>query len=73
MAKLSLKLIHFYQKRISVFFGAVNPRLGCRFYPSCSEYCCVAIEKYGFFKGWLKGIKRIIRCNPLSEGGIDPC
>jgi len=73
MGKLSLKLIHFYQKTISVFVGAVNPRCGCRFYPSCSEYCCAAIEKYGFFKGWLKGIKRIIRCNPLNKGGIDPC
>ena len=54
-------------------WGKINPRHGCRFYPSCSEYCVQAIEKYGVFKGVLKGIKRILRCNPFSEGGIDIC
>jgi putative component of membrane protein insertase Oxa1/YidC/SpoIIIJ protein YidD len=31
----------------------------------------LSIEKYGVLKGLLKGIWRIIRCNPISKGGID--
>ncbi len=44
----------------------------CRFYPSCSEYTIDAIEKYGIFFGILKGLRRILRCHPLSPGGYDP-
>jgi len=35
----------------------------CRFYPSCSNYAIMALEKYGFFKGWYLAIERIKRCN----------
>mgnify|MGYP000920639328 CR=1 FL=1 len=31
-----------------------------------------AIEKYGTIKGIVKGIWRILRCNPFSKGGYDP-
>lgn len=44
----------------------------CRFYPTCSMYAIEAIEKYGIFKGGLKAILRILRCNPFSRGGYDP-
>jgi putative membrane protein insertion efficiency factor len=44
----------------------------CRFHPSCSEYACLAIEKYGIVKGTLKSAWRILRCNPFSSGGHDP-
>ena len=67
MKKILIKLIEFYQKAISPWFG---PR--CKFYPSCSEYTKQAIEKYGAIKGTIKGIKRILRCNPFSKGGYDP-
>jgi len=43
----------------------------CRFYPSCSNYLLLAVEKYGFLKGAFKGILRILRCNPFFKGGID--
>ncbi|MEN3014567.1 MAG: membrane protein insertion efficiency factor YidD [bacterium] len=43
----------------------------CRYYPSCSEYMILSIEKYGLIKGILKGLIRIVRCNPLGKGGID--
>ena len=43
----------------------------CRFYPTCSEYAVLAIEKYGVFRGGLKAVKRLARCNPFCEGGID--
>jgi len=31
----------------------------------------IAIERFGF-KGFLMGIWRIIRCNPLCKGGYNP-
>ena len=43
----------------------------CRYYPTCSEYALLAIEKYGVIKGSLKAIWRVLRCNPFSKGGID--
>lgn len=66
--KTILKLIKFYQKRISPI-----KRFRCCIYtPSCSEYTRQAIEKYGVIKGLTRGIWRILRCNPFSKGGYDP-
>jgi len=64
--RLLLKVILFYKK-------IVSPSLAsrCRFYPSCSEYCYLAIEKHGLAKGLLLGTKRILRCHPLNSGGVD--
>ena len=67
MKKILIKLINFYQKSISPWFG---PK--CKFEPTCSEYTKQAIEKYGAIKGTIIGIKRILRCNPSSKGGYDP-
>jgi len=44
----------------------------CRFYPTCSEYTLEAVEDKGIFWGLLKGLARIVRCNPFSPGGFDP-
>lgn len=35
----------------------------CRFYPSCSKYTILALEKYGFYKGMKLSANRIKRCN----------
>lgn len=58
--------IKLYKKIISPIFPN-----SCRFYPTCSEYMILAIEKYGVLLGMLKGIYRILRCNPFSKGGIE--
>jgi len=44
----------------------------CRFVPSCSQYALDAIEKYGVCRGSWKALGRLLRCNPLFPGGIDP-
>jgi len=59
-----MKLLLFYKKFISRGYN-------CRFSPSCSEYVYLAVEKYGVVKGLRLGIKRVVRCNPWSKGGID--
>lgn len=60
------KIIKFYQVIISPLSGS-----HCRFYPCCSRYCYLSIEKHGARKGLFLGIKRILRCHPLGKGGID--
>ncbi len=64
--KLILFLIKIYQK-----ISALTPPR-CRFYPTCSEYTKQAIMRFGVFKGGILGIKRIVKCHPLNEGGYDP-
>ena len=44
----------------------------CRFEPSCSEYGAQAILAHGVLKGILLGTWRILRCQPFSDGGLDP-
>ena len=70
MKKLLIWLINLYQKNISIWLESKN--IHCKYYPTCSEYTKQAIEKYGALKGSIKGISRILRCNPFSKGGYDP-
>jgi len=44
----------------------------CRFWPTCSHYAYQAIFKYGIGKGGWLALKRLMRCQPLVEGGYDP-
>ena len=67
MRQLLMWTIRAYQLVLSPMLG---PR--CRFYPSCSCYAHAAIERHGVvWGGWL-GLRRILRCHPLSDGGYDP-
>lgn len=67
MKRAALWLIHQYQQRVS---GGLPP--SCRFAPSCSQYAYEAIEEYGTLRGGLMMIWRLLRCNPLNDGGYDP-
>ena len=73
MKKIVLKLIKLYQVTISPDHGIIfaGNSTHCRFYPSCSQYAYEAIERFGVGKGLLKGLARVLRCNPLSKGGVD--
>jgi putative membrane protein insertion efficiency factor len=52
----------------------ISPMLpnACRFVPTCSEYATEAIDRYGAFRGGLKAMGRLMRCNPFSASGYDP-
>jgi putative membrane protein insertion efficiency factor len=44
----------------------------CRFYPSCSAYALEALEVHGAARGSWLAIRRVGRCHPFHEGGLDP-
>jgi putative membrane protein insertion efficiency factor len=66
-------------RRLLIFFIAcyktcLSPFMGnnCRFYPSCSSYAQEAIATHGATKGSYLAVRRITRCHPWHEGGVDP-
>lgn len=59
--------IRLYQRFISPAFGQ-----RCRYYPSCSEYAVQSITRFGILRGLILAGWRLLRCNPWSQGGVDP-
>jgi putative membrane protein insertion efficiency factor len=59
---------------IRVYQATLSPLLGpvCRFEPSCSRYMVGALQKYGLFRGFYRGCRRLLRCHPWNPGGYDP-
>jgi putative membrane protein insertion efficiency factor len=44
----------------------------CRFHPSCSAYALEALERHGAGRGTWLAVRRVGRCHPWHEGGLDP-
>ena len=44
----------------------------CRFEPTCSTYAVEAIRRHGVVQGGWLAVRRVLRCQPRSAGGIDP-
>jgi putative membrane protein insertion efficiency factor len=65
--ELAVAPIRFYRR----FLSPLKPPM-CRFEPTCSEYALVAVRVHGVVKGFLLGAWRLLRCQPLCEGGHDP-
>jgi putative membrane protein insertion efficiency factor len=59
---------------IGVYRATLGPMLGgrCRFHPSCSAYAGEAIRTHGALRGLALATWRILRCSPLTSGGLDP-
>lgn len=63
---IPIGLIKTYQKVISPMLGP-----HCRFHPSCSQYAIEAITEHGVIVGSGLSVKRILKCHPFNDGGID--
>ncbi len=66
--RIILGPIRFYQRYLS----RLKPVPTCRFVPCCSTYAATALRRFGLFRGGLMSLCRILRCNPLCKGGVDP-
>jgi putative membrane protein insertion efficiency factor len=65
MTLLAIRWIRWYQV-------VVSPRLQrrgvrCRFWPSCSQYAVMALEKHGFITGARMTVGRLLRCRPSNH------
>ena len=64
-------LIRFYRYLISPYFPS-----NCRYLPTCSEYFIDCLKLNGTLKGFLLGMRRILRCHPIKilggRDGFDP-
>ena len=51
----------------------LSPWLGsaCRFEPTCSVYTLQALAQHGAAQGGYLGLKRLARCHPWCNGGVD--
>jgi putative membrane protein insertion efficiency factor len=67
MRIMLIAIIRFYKIFISPLLGN-----NCRFYPSCSSYSIEALNMHGIVKGIYLSLKRILKCHPFHEGGVDP-
>jgi len=66
--RIALLALRFYKTYLSFLFAG-----NCRFDPTCSQYAYQAIERFGVLRGAWLGLKRLLRCHPLSRKfGYDP-
>jgi putative membrane protein insertion efficiency factor len=66
LSRALLALIRAYQRWVSPAF----PRR-CKYHPTCSAYATQAVRELGPLRGSIVAGWRLLRCNPLSDGGID--
>lgn len=69
MRHICIFLIRQYQRFLSPAAEALGAR--CRFYPSCSNYAVAAFERYPWWKAWYYTVKRLLKCGPWHNGGVD--
>ena len=67
MSRLLIFLLRCYKRWLSPLLGA-----RCRFQPSCSDYARIAVARFGAARGSWLALCRIVRCQPLCAGGLDP-
>lgn len=67
MKSLLIGVVKAYRLLLSPWLGSA-----CRFEPSCSIYAIGAIERHGAAVGSYLTLKRLGRCHPWCDGGLDP-
>jgi len=67
MRTVLIALLKGYRFAISPLYGQV-----CRYYPSCSAYALEAVTVHGSLRGSWLAVRRVGRCHPWAEGGLDP-
>jgi putative membrane protein insertion efficiency factor len=67
MQELVIGVLRIYKRWISPMLPSA-----CRFHPTCSEYMMESVQRYGASRGIFLGLRRLCRCHPFHEGGIDP-
>jgi hypothetical protein len=63
---LLVGLLRFYRATVSPLYGPT-----CRYYPSCSAYALLAVQRHGALRGSWLAIRRLARCHPWTAGGVD--
>ncbi len=74
MKHILILIIKIYQKTLSPDHGLFKARWPygfCRYYPTCSKYAIDALSQHGSVRGSYLATKRIVRCNPFSQPGVD--
>jgi putative membrane protein insertion efficiency factor len=66
MNRLFVWLLRGYQLLVSPMFGPT-----CRFYPTCSNYAIEAVRTHGAARGAWLAMRRVCRCHPWNDGGVD--
>ena len=67
LTRLILWLLRLYKRWLSPLLGT-----RCRFHPTCSDYARIAVTRFGPGRGSLLAAWRLLRCQPLCDGGEDP-
>jgi hypothetical protein len=66
MSRALVAMLELYKRRVSPLLPDA-----CRFSPTCSEYARLAVLRYGTWRGGLRALGRLARCQPFGLGGID--
>lgn len=68
LAKVMIASIHGYQKFVSpLLHRLLGVQSACRSVPSCSEYAQDVFAQYGFARGMVLSIRRLINCQPFFK------
>ncbi|MBI2748169.1 MAG: membrane protein insertion efficiency factor YidD [Burkholderiales bacterium] len=67
MQALLMGIVRAYRLFLSPWLGSA-----CRFEPTCSVYALQALQVHGAGAGAYLAARRIARCHPWCEGGLDP-
>ena len=67
MQRLLMGLVRAYRLLLSPWLGSA-----CRFEPTCSVYSLQALEQHGAAMGSYLTVRRLARCHPWCDGGLDP-